>query len=373
MKINTTHKTLAAAAIAAFATMLGLASAQADDDFVAAAKAEVAKLSAQQTTWEGPTTGAKPDPGKLIVYIADDEQNDAAVKYGTGITEAAQLIGWKVAIIDGRGTTSGQQEAFNQAIALKPDAIASDTDAQALKQVIKEANDRGIIVIGVHSAGTAGPHPELGLFTNIQTEGTAVGNAQGEWIVAHSDGKARVVITTDCLYTIACQKAHGVEDVIKKCTTCTELEFNNSPAGEAQTRMPPLTTAWVQKYGTPIYITSVNDSFADFQAVALRAGGVDPSQAILVSADGTSAGYQRIRAGNQYQTITVPEPINMQSYQVVDEIIRAMHKMPPSNFQQSPYLVTPDNVSAEGGDKNGYDPSNDYRKHYAEIWGVAAN
>ena len=35
-------------------------------------------------------------------------------------------------------------------------------------------------------------------------------------------------------------------------------------------------TAWVQKYGTPLYITSVADYTADFQIPALRAGGVEP-------------------------------------------------------------------------------------------------
>ena len=67
-------------------------------------------------------------------------------------------------------------------------------------------------------------------------------------------------------------------------------------------------TTWVQKYGTPLYITSVADYTADFQMPALRAGGVDPKEVILVSADGNRSAYERIRAGDQYQTVTVSEP-----------------------------------------------------------------
>jgi ribose transport system substrate-binding protein len=44
--------------------------------------------------------------------------------------------------------------------------------------------------------------------------------------------------------------------------------------------------------------------------------------------------------------------------------------MPPSGFVQTPYLVTPDNINAEGGDKNTFIPSNDYEKHYLALWGV---
>jgi ribose transport system substrate-binding protein len=37
---------------------------------------------------------------------------------------------------------------------------------------------------------------------------------------------------------------------------------------------------------------------------------------------------------------------------------------------QSPYLVTPDNVNAEGGDKNAFFPSNGYKAQYFKLWGV---
>ena len=38
---------------------------------------------------------------------------------------------------------------------------------------------------------------------------------------------------------------------------------------------------------------------------------------------------------------------------------------------QPPFLVTKENIHSEGGDKNTFIPSNDYKKHYLEIWGVA--
>ena len=44
--------------------------------------------------------------------------------------------------------------------------------------------------------------------------------------------------------------------------------------------------------------------------------------------------------------------------------------MPPSGFVQTPYLVTPENIDAEGGDKNTFIPSNNYEQHYLELWGV---
>jgi ribose transport system substrate-binding protein len=60
----------------------------------------------------------------------------------------------------------------------------------------------------------------------------------------------------------------------------------------------------------------------------------------------------------------------MQAYQAVDEINRALQGQPPSGFVQAPYLVTPDNVDAEGGDQNAFIPTNDYKARYLELWGV---
>ena len=59
-------------------------------DAVADAKAAVAKYAGPQTTWEGPTKAPKPEPGKKIVFLSGDEQNDISHLYGVYIKEAAK-------------------------------------------------------------------------------------------------------------------------------------------------------------------------------------------------------------------------------------------------------------------------------------------
>jgi ribose transport system substrate-binding protein len=354
---------------AAFATVTAIVAARADT-FMDQVAAEVVKYAGPQSDWRGPTSAPKPDPGKLLVYMSTDEQNDASREWGQAIAEAGAKIGWKVTIIDGHGTPVGWQQGLNQAIALKPDGIVTNADAASLKEIIKEANNRGIVVVGIHATAFPGPQPDVGLFVNIQQDPREIGRAQADWIIWHSKGKARAVVTSHCEYAIACAKAHATEARIKECPGCTVLEFNTSPISEVAQRQPALVTAWVQKYGTPLYITSVADYTADYQIPALRAGGVDPKDVIIVSADGNKSAYERIRAGNQYQLVTASEPYKMQGYQAIDELNRAFHKMPPSGFVQTPYLVTPDNIHAEGGDRDTFIPSNNYEQHYLELWGL---
>ena len=65
---------------------------------------------------------------------------------------------------------------------------------------------------------------------------------------------------------------------------------------------------------------------------------------------------------------TVPEPATLQGYQAVDALNRAFQGEKPVDFQQPVYLVVKQNVDKEGGDKNLYDPSNNYRERYLKIW-----
>lgn len=372
--MNTPHRLLRpalriGAAMLLAAPLAGFAGMAHADDMVAAAKAAVAKYAGPQTTWEGPTSAPTPKKGMKIVYLSGDEQNDISHEYGEYMKQAGAALGWNVTVIDGKGSPTTWLSGFNQAIALKPDGIAIFADATSLKDSIATANKQGITVIGLHAASAPGPQPDLGLFDNIEEDAAQIGIAQADWVIADSDGKARVVILSHNEYKIAETKSDATRDQIKKCTGCQVLDYVNSPASAAAQRMPQLTTSWVQRFGAPLYITSVGDNDFDFAVPVLRTGGVDPADVKLVGSDGNQSAYDRIRKGN-YQTVTVAEPIELQAYQAIDEFNRAFDKQPWSGFVQPPYLVTKDNVDKEGGDKDLFVPSNNYKAHYLALWGV---
>ena len=368
--MNTEAKVCSCMAWSVAALFAVISTAARADDIVAQAEAQVKLLSGPQTTWNGPTSGPKPEPGKHIVWLSVDEQNQASHQWGQALTDAAKAIGWTVTVIDGHDTPVGWLEGINQAIALKADGVVTDVDAGSIQDPVKQALDKGMVLVGIHATGTPGAHPELGLFFNIGEDPRDIGRAQADWVIADSKGKAHVVVTTHGEFAIAMTKASATKDRLMQCSTCVVEEFSNSPMAEVSQRQPELVTAWVQKYGMPLYITAVADYTLQFQIPALNAGGVDPMSVKLVGADGDKGAYARIRAGNQYQVVTVSEPNELLAYQAVDELNRAFHHQPPSGFVQRPFLVTPANVNAEGGDQNIFIPSNNYKQHYLEIWGV---
>jgi ribose transport system substrate-binding protein len=341
------------------------------DDIVAAAKADVERYAGPQTKWEGPTSAPKPMAGMKIVYLSGDEQNDISREYGIYMKEAAAKLGWDLQVIDGKGSPTGWLAGLNQAIALKPNGIAMFADAASLKDPINAAKAQGIALVGLHAASLPGPQPDIGLFVNIQEDPREIGKAEADWVIADSNGKGKVVVLTHNEYQIAATKSGATRDRIAECAGCSLAEYANSPASEAAQRMPQLTTSWIQRFGTPLYITSVGDNDFDFAVPVLRTGGIAPTDVKLIGADGNRSAYDRIRKGGQYQAVTVSEPIELQAYQAIDEFNRAFNKQPPSGFVQAPYLVTSENVDKEGGDKNIFVPSNDYKNQYLKIWGVS--
>ena len=357
-----------AGAVFAIAGILTAPSAFADA--VSDAKAAAAKYAGPQTTWEGPTKAPKPEPGKKIVFLSGDEQNDISHLYGVYIKEAGEKLGWNVTVIDGKGSPTSWLSGMNQAIALKPDGIALFADAASLQDPIKAGVAQGIKFVGLHAAGLPGPQPDLNLFVNIQEDPREIGKAEADWAIADSGGKAHVVVLSHNEYAIAKVKSTATKDEIEKCPGCKVLDYVNSPASEAAQRQPQLTTSWVQRFGLPLYATSVGDNDWDFAVPVLRSGGVDPAQVKLIAADGNRSAYDRIRKGDQYQVVTVSEPIELQAWQAVDELNRAFHNEAPSGFVQPPFLVTKENIHAEGGDQNTFIPSNNYKQHYLEIWGA---
>ena len=343
------------------------------DSLVDEAKAVVAKATARADKWEGPTTGPKAAGKKLVIYVAGDMRNGGILGVARGVKEATAAIGWDYREIDGQGTVSGQATALSQAVSLKPDAIiVGGSDAVEQKAGLEDAASHGIAIVGWHSGPKAGPLDGAPVFANVTTDSMEVARVAAMKAIADSDGKAGVVIFADSTYAIAIAKGRAMEAQIKKCSGCKVVAFEDTPLADVSTRIPQLTTTLLQQNGAKWgYSLAINDLYYDFMPPALEAAGIpgDGKPDNISAGDGSESAYQRIRA-KDHQVATVPEPLNMQGWQLVDELNRDFAKQPWSGFVPTVHLVTAENIAFDGGPKNIFDPDNGYRDHYKAIWGV---
>jgi ribose transport system substrate-binding protein len=332
------------------------------------AKALVAARTGPQTEWIGPTSGPQASTDAVtVVYVSGDQSYVSFVNWGRGVTEAAEALGWTAVTLNGKGTVTGTLAAMQQAVAMNPAAIVTSADASALQGPIKQAVDAGIPVIGIHSAAFPGPDPETNLFMNIGSDPAAIGEIQAAYVIAESDGKARLLHFLDNSFAIARLKAQAATDPVKNCKDCAFLEMVNIPIADQTKRIPPVISGILANYGDEWWGTTCCDNFYPYVASALRASGVPPEKVRLVGADGPPSAYDMIRKG-EYEVATVPEPSTLFGYQAIDSIVRAMAGEEPAKFVQPTYLVTKDNVDKEGGDKNEFIPSNNFACHYKKYW-----
>jgi ribose transport system substrate-binding protein len=348
--------------------------ASADAGFLDRMKADVAAATAPGGgAWDGPTTGPKGAKGKTVVFVSLTQNSSGNNDASKGAGDAAKALGWNYSVIDGKGNATDTANALQQAIALKPDGIIlASVDPASNKAALDQADAAGIKIVSWHSTSTPGPVPDAHIFVNVSTPPDQIAYLAGEYAVVHGNGTSKAEVISDRQYQIVVTKSDAIEKAIKECDTCQLLSEDNGPFGEVPQRTPSLTNSLLQKYGKDLqYMLTFNDVYFDFVVPTLKSAGIDPGNPpFLISAgDGSESAYQRIRTG-QFQIATVPEPAYMHGWQVVDELNRAFAGEQPSGYVTKVHLVTKDNIDADGGKDNRYDPQNGYQDQYKKIWGV---
>jgi ribose transport system substrate-binding protein len=339
---------------------------------VAAALELLATAQRHTTEWDGPATGPRALPDKLVVYAAQDMRNGGVLGVSEGVQSAIAAIGWRLKIIDGAGSVAGRVAAINQAVALKPDGIIlGSVDAQEEAKAIRAAAQQGIKIVGWHSTASSGPVGDPPIFTNVTTDATSVAKVAAAYALQTTNCAAGSVIFWQSGDAIGIKKAQTMRDVIQACSGCKLLDYVNTPLADTAARMPQNTTSLLQRFGKGWTIgLGINDLYFDFASPALRSVGIPSSgpPTFISAGDGSVAAFNRVRSG-EYQIGTVAEPLHEAGWQLVDELNRALSGQPPSGYVAPVHLVTKDNIQYDGGSNNIYDPDNNYQMHYKTIWG----
>ncbi|MEY8827229.1 substrate-binding domain-containing protein [Sedimentitalea sp. XS_ASV28] len=324
-----------------------------------------------ETPFDGPTAGPAAAEGKSIVVVAGDLKNGGILGVTNGVEEAAETIGWDLRVLDGAGSIQGRTAAIGQAVALNPAGIIiNGFDAIEQQAALEGVTGAGIPIVAWHSGPKIGCDAPGGIFANVSTDAMTVSEVAAEWAIKDAgDGAVGAIIFTDSTYQIAIDKADRIKETIERMGG-TVLEYVDTPIADTSSRMGPLTTNLLQKYGDQwTHALAINDLYFDFMGPALAAVGISSADGPQAGSagDGSEAAFQRIRTGN-YQTITVAEPLNLQGWQLVDELNRAIQGEACSGYITSPALVTQEGL-ANLGDSNQFDPDSPYRQAYSAIWG----
>ena len=320
-----------------------------------------------QTTPAGPPA----QPGKTVAFIASDYRNGGVMGVYRGFEEAAQKLGWRVWLEDGRGQKATQAALLTQALAARPQGIVfGGFEPDDFADQVAQAKQNKIILLGWHAAQDPGPTKHL--FVNVSTQPVDVALLAAEFVIQDARARQRpvgVVIFNDKQYAVANAKTEAMKKSIQACPGyqgCRVLAVENVLISQAAAAIPALVPKLVAVHGAAwTYSLAINDVYFDEINYPLLL--VKRTDILNVSAgDGSNKALGRIGAGISQQVATVAEPLKMQGYQLADELNRALAGAPPSGFQSKPILVTTGLIKATG--RRGIEATLGFEAAYASIW-----
>ncbi|MEU0413167.1 substrate-binding domain-containing protein [Streptomyces griseorubiginosus] len=332
------------------------------------AEAAVSRAERTDIPWNGPTSGPTAVADKTIVYVAQTMTNPGVAGVADSVREAARVIGWHARVIDGGGTPAGIQAAMSEAVDLRPSGIViGGFDPGSTSQQVARANAAGIPLIGWHAVASPGPSRRPELFTNVTTRVEDVARASARWIISSSNGTAGAVVFTDASIPFAKYKSDLIRKELATCAGVELLAYENIPIQDAGSRMPREISSLLSRFQERwTHSVAINDLYFADAAPAFRAAGKQGSGPPfnIGAGDGDPSAFQRIN-GKQYQAATVPEPLSLQGWQIVDEFNRAFSVRPASGYVAPVHISTADNSHGA----TTWDPVG-YREAYRKIWGT---
>ncbi len=334
-------------------------------------------LASKETQPDSTKNWPLPPPGparlrdKTLVYIGEDLRNAGILGVGAGIREAASSMGWQVRFFNAGGDDDTKRTIFEQALKIHPDGVVlGSIDVRSADRFLKPFQLSGIPIIGWHVAPFPGPLQDSPIQLNVATNSIEVAKVAAKYVIAQSKGTAKVVIFTDNRFSIAKKKAEIMAGLIRNCENCKLLEVVDLPLDKTASLMQGTTDRLFRDYGENWqYSLAINDLYFDNAVAALVLNGRPPEgPPVNISAgDGSPSALLRIRYGS-YQRATVPEPLLLQGWQLVDEMNRIFQGKPPSGYQVPAEIITRSNLKRQYNRLDLFDPENGYRKAYQDIW-----
>jgi ribose transport system substrate-binding protein len=320
---------------------------------------------AGKPVWKGPQKGPAAQQSKTIYFIASDLKNGGVLSVSQAFEEAAQVLKWKVEILNASGSRLEIRNFFEQAIKNHVDGIVlGGFDAGDFLPQVKKAKAAGIGLVGWHASATPGPAKSL--FTNITTDPKVVAFTASSELAHVGSKKGGVIIITDRRFTIATVKTLEMKKVIESMPNFKLIAVEDVSISNAETEIPRLVKGWNQRYGSSwTHTLAINDIYFDTMGATL-----DSLQrkdvANIAAGDGSIAAIHRIREGTDPQLITIAEPLAAQGWQIADELNRYFAQASPSGFLTDVIVVSKEYLSSlkskdiESGLK--------FRQTYTRIW-----
>jgi ribose transport system substrate-binding protein len=351
----------------------GSSKAAGDSSAVAAAQANMYKFIAGTET-KPPVSGPQAVAGKSIYIISCAQAAPACSLQTNAALEVAKTLGWNVTLVDGAfGANDGYNKGIRQAIAAHADGIILvSIDCNMVTQPLREAKSAGLKVIGQNSFPCA-DDPSLMTAMNYSSStpslawfGQAEGVAQADYIIAKTDGKAKILSFRFVGNAFAIQITDGFNSEIARCTGCSvkDADITLSDYGTLSAFSRKVSSALLAAGD----VDAVRVPFDSFITGGVGQAVVNAGKAantLVVGSEGFEANLNLIRE-KRGQSAAIASDQQWIGWGSADAMNRVFAGGDPAPAGIGFKLVTADYNLPPSGD---YHSAVDFKSAYKAVWG----
>lgn len=320
-----------------------------------------------------PSTPAPPfKPGLRIAILIATARSTGAQIQMRGVKEAAAAVGWETVEFDGQGTNQGRLAAFRTILTQKFDGIVLvATDQRVVGDAMREASAQGIPVVSTMAGNEPGNSPTQ-VFADAGMDDLLEGRKAGSWIVADaatSRVQVNALLFLNPVNRTVEQRDAGVQEVLKECTDCKVTAAENYTSAEVAQVVPQRTQALLQRFPQTNYIMIDVGAYAVYVVQGVKQLGGDFDKKVkLVSFDCVPDEVDRI-IKRDVQAACTGAASEASGWAAIDELNRALNKLPPARNRVPVQLITLENFGGVTTPVVGYTGPFDYKSEWRKYWG----
>jgi ribose transport system substrate-binding protein len=280
-----------------------------------------------------PASGPKAAAGKSVWVISCGQVEASCAEIADAAMSAGKALGWNMTLFDGKLDPTLYSQGILQAIAAHASGIFTvAVDCSIATSPLKQAKAAGIATVGVSNFDCNDPLADTGpslystyvKYTGISGYGTTYADWKkynAAWIIAQTDGKAKVINSYSPGYLVAEYQNQGFMEEMKLCPGCsivsnlgiTATEQAGTGAQEA------LQTAITQHPQANAVQVGVSGWFGRFANAAIKSSG--QTNLAVAGDECDNAAIAAIKAGGPEQ-MCVARDFGWESWAAMDELNR---------------------------------------------------
>lgn len=285
-----------------------------------------------------------------------------------GVEQAAKVAGWHLVVIDGQGDVTKWNTSLAEAVSEHAAAIISVAASPVvMKTEMKKAKAAHIPLIDVLTAGQASPLVP-GTYAHVSISFYHSGQLQADYVIAHSNGKADVLIFGDNEFPGEVTRVQGMEQQFHALCPGCHVTFQDTQVGSLATQLPNLTQSLLRRDPKIQWVLPSYDAQALYIAPAIKQMGLAKTVHI-VGSDAVPSNLAWV-ASNNVQIADVGEPDVWTGWAAVDEIARAMLHLKPVNPNIPLRMFTSQNLKGVSASNENALFGGSFRANYLKLWGL---